>query len=158
MYDLFNSRLGVYDGILCDKKTYRLPKYHQELWGIIQDISNEDFHRPENIRILLEWIEILRSAIPDSRHKRRFLSWFTELLPNLPKVHVISDSEPWNNLEECPISMRKLSSNSFVLGCRQCRNAYDGYALWRWVVEKPLPKCPLCRSDIDSTKICEIVK
>lgn len=82
MCDLLNSRLGVYYGILCDEKTYRLSKNHQELWGIIQDISKEDFQRPENIKILLEWIEVLRSAIPDSRHRRRFLSWFRELLPD----------------------------------------------------------------------------
>jgi len=82
MYDLFNSRLGVFDNILRDKNTYRSSKYHQELWDIIQIISTENFTKPENRRILLEWIEVLRSAIPDSRHKRRFLSWFRELLPD----------------------------------------------------------------------------
>lgn len=148
--------------ILSDEETYRQPECFPLIWEIVQHFQYEQYFWEISRRyFILDWIDCIdavRSAIPGSRHERRFVSWFSQFLPraNL-STDLLSDPNRWNNLDdECPITMRTLRSSSLVLGCTHCRNAFDGYALWRWFFQYSQPKCPMCRSDMHLNTICEI--
>lgn len=155
----FCSRIDVFHRILSDEETYRQPECFPLIWEIVQELESDpdfwEFSRKESI---LDWIDAVRSAIQGSRHERRFVSWFSQFLPRAYRSTDLIDPDRWNNLnDECPITMRTLRSSSLVLGCTHCRNAFDGYALWRWFFENFQPKCPMCRSDMYMNTICEIL-
>ena len=150
----FCSRITAFSYILSDKETYRHRECLPLIWEIVQQLLNDQYSSD----IPLDWIDAVRSAIPGSRHERRFVSWFSQFLPRADlSTDVLPDPDRWNNLnDECPITMRTLRSSSLVLGCTHCRNAFEGYALWRWFFQYSHPKCPMCRSDMHMNTICEI--
>ena len=163
--------------ILSDEETYRHRECLPLIWEIVRQLNNDLYFYAVSRRdfisdwtrryfsldwsrrdFILDWIDAVRSAIPGSRHERRFVSWFSQFLPRADlSTDVLPDPDRWNNLnDECPITMRTLRSSSLVLGCTHCRNAFEGYALWRWFFQYSHPKCPMCRSDMHMNTICEI--